>query len=121
MRELEPDCPPIDSFSITSVSRPSEDAYTAAARPAGPAPTTTTRSRHLRRAPYSPWDAASSAFVGSTSPVLARDDDRQRRSREARLLEQAASLVELLMGHVRTPFRISRLRSSWARDDSAPR
>ena len=42
MRELDPAWPPIDSRSITSVRRPSEEAYTAAASPDGPAPTTVT-------------------------------------------------------------------------------
>ena len=42
MRVLVPAWPPIDSRSITSASSPSDDAYTAAASPAGPAPTITT-------------------------------------------------------------------------------
>ena len=39
MRELEPAWPPGTFDSSTSTSRPSEAPYTAAARPAGPAPT----------------------------------------------------------------------------------
>ena len=42
MRELEAACPPIDALSRVSVRRPSDAAYTEAASPAGPAPTTTT-------------------------------------------------------------------------------
>ena len=41
MRELEPACPPGAARSMTSTSRPSDAAYTAAASPAGPAPTMT--------------------------------------------------------------------------------
>ncbi len=42
IRDVVPACPPGPTASITSVSRPSEAPYTAAASPAGPAPTTTT-------------------------------------------------------------------------------
>ena len=42
MRELEAACPPIAMASRVSVRRPSDAAYTEAASPAGPAPTTTT-------------------------------------------------------------------------------
>ena len=41
MREDVPACPPGASRSITIVRRPSDAPYTAAARPAGPAPTIT--------------------------------------------------------------------------------
>ena len=40
MRALVPACPPVASRSSTMTSRPSEAAYTAAASPDGPAPTT---------------------------------------------------------------------------------
>ena len=42
MRELVPACPPGAVLSRTSTSSPSDAAYTAAPRPAGPAPTMTT-------------------------------------------------------------------------------
>lgn len=40
--ELVPAWPPTASASITTVLRPSDEPYTAAANPAGPAPTTAT-------------------------------------------------------------------------------
>jgi hypothetical protein len=51
--ELDAACPPIDSRSMTTVLSPSEDAYTAAASPAGPAPITATS--NSRR----PWSSVS--------------------------------------------------------------
>ena len=39
MREEPPACPPGPSWSSNSVESPSDDAYTAAVIPAGPAPT----------------------------------------------------------------------------------
>ena len=49
MSDELPACPPIAWRSMTSVSRPSEAAYTAAARPAGPPPTITTSNSVRRR------------------------------------------------------------------------
>ncbi len=68
MSELEPAWPPIESRSTTSVSSPSDDAYTAAPSPAGPAPTTaTSKSRCSPRLVFTPYAPATSALVGSTS------------------------------------------------------
>ena len=69
MRVLDPAWPPIDSRSTTRALSPSEDAYTAAASPAGPAPTTTTSNVPGSSSSVGirvPCCARSSAF-GSTS------------------------------------------------------
>ena len=42
MRELVAACPPTATASTVNVRNPSDAAYTDAANPAGPAPTTTT-------------------------------------------------------------------------------
>ena len=70
MREVLPACPPGPTASMTIVSSPSEAAYTAAARPAGPAPTTTTS--YTRRGSISsvmPSASANALFCGFCSAV----------------------------------------------------
>jgi hypothetical protein len=65
MSELDPACPPIDSASSTSVLNPSDAAYTAAASPAGPAPTITRSTGSRGSDVVSPYAAARAVSSGS--------------------------------------------------------
>ncbi|CKT03434.1 Uncharacterised protein [Mycobacterium tuberculosis] len=68
MRALAPACPPKARQSSTITRRPSEAAYTAVARPAGPAPTTATSYNSSRSAVSTmPRQRASASSVGFTS------------------------------------------------------
>ena len=70
MSEEVPAWPPTADCSTTIVESPSEEAYTAAARPLGPAPTTTTSyTRSAGSGVMSPKASAISRSVGSTSVV----------------------------------------------------
>ncbi len=67
MRALAPAWPPKERQSITITRKPSEAAYTAVARPAGPAPTTTTsNSSSCSMVSTMPRQRASALSVGLT-------------------------------------------------------
>src|SRR4029453_119562 len=73
MRELAPACPPGASVSSTTTSSPSEAPYTAAARPAGPAPTiSTSRTRVPSTGAFRARHSAISWVLGSRTPAATR-------------------------------------------------
>src|SRR6267142_4453568 len=70
MRELDPACPPGTFDSRTSTLSPSDAPYTAAASPAGPAPTTTRSfTRVWSTVSLKPRQSAIRAFVGFRNTV----------------------------------------------------
>ena len=69
MSDVVPAWPPGATASMTAVRRPSEAAYTAAARPAGPAPTMARSYSPRRGAAIIPSPAATCATVAPSSRV----------------------------------------------------
>ena len=120
MRVLDPAWPPIANGSTTRASRPSDDAYTAAAMPAGPAPTITTSnpvwSRSVRmRVPYSARSSgrgstsgvpSSNTTTGTSAPCLVAGGEELEPSAESGVWNACG-----------TPFRASRFRSAEPRGD----
>ncbi len=117
-------CPPSASRSTTIAVSPSAAAYTAVARPDGPAPTTTT-STSWTSVTCSPTPNAptTSALDGSRSTVLPSagmttstcDGSSSGTSAvSSRWLAAALSRGTSACG---TPLRVSRLSSSWPRAD----
>ena len=79
MWALWPAWPPMASRSTTTVSRPSEAAYMAAARPAGPAPITARSHVSPAGLLVTPRASATSRFVGSLSTFPPRTMTTGRR------------------------------------------
>ena len=90
MSELDVAWPPMPPLSTTRVLKPSDAPYTAADRPAGPAPTMTTSKSIVSGSTGDPAATAISALVGfsRTGPVGEHDDrelaPRRRPRRRAR-------------------------------------